>query len=165
VAYVGCCNYPLGSLALDDFGNLFASDASTVFELTNLAGTLSSTQSEVNEQGNQLGCGGGVALDNSGNLFVGDYNYSGVNKFTPASGGVWNNFPLGDPNPFLSGAGYAYSLAFDNSRANLFVAGDDGELGSYLVEFGDLNAPIYETSYLVFPASSHGSPQGLAFDD
>ena len=165
VAYVGCCNLPLGSLAFDNNGNLFVSDTSTVFELTNSAGTLSSTEVEVNEQGNQLGCGGGVAFDDSGNLFVGDYNYSGVNKFTPASGGVWNNFPLGDPNPFLGGAGYAYSLAFDNNRANLFAAGAFGPEGSGLVEFGNLGAPIYQTSHLVFPASSYGiAPQGLAMD-
>jgi hypothetical protein len=165
VAYVGCCNYPLGSLAFDNSGNLFVSDTSTVFELTNNAGTLSSTQIEVDEEGNQLGCGGGVAFDFSGNLFVGDFNYAGVNKFTPAGGGVWNNFPLGDPNPFLNGAGYAYSLAFDNNRANLFAAGAFGPEGTALVEFGNLGAPIYQTSHLVFPASQYGiAPQGLAVD-
>ena len=165
VAYVGCCNYPLGSLAFDNSGNLFVSDTSTVFELTNNAGTLSSTQHEVDEEGNQLGCGGGVAFDFSGNLFVGDFNYAGVNKFTSASGGVWNNFPLGDPNPFLSGAGYPYSVTFDNNRANLFAAGAFGPEGTALVEFGNLTAPIYQTSHLVFPPSQYGiAPQGLAVD-
>ena len=102
-----------------------------------------------------------MAFDYSSNLFVGDYMYAGINKLTPtATPGIWNNFPLDDPNPFLAPAGYAYSLAFDINRANLFDAG-----GGYLMEFGNLTAPPGQTTRLVFPASNYGGYEGgLAVD-
>lgn len=146
-----------GSLAFDNSGDLFISDYYELYEVTNNAGTLSaSNKIPIYEEGVSFGCGGGVAFDNSGNLFVGDYMYAGINKLTPTNApGIWNNFPLGDPNPFLGGAGFAYSLGFDNNRANLFDAG-----GGYLMEFGNLSGAFNQQTRLVFPASNYGSYEG-----
>ena len=146
-----------GSLAFDNSGDLFISDYYYLYEVTNNAGTLSaSNQIPIYEEGVSFGCGGGVAFDNSGNLFVGDYMYAGINKLTPTNApGIWNNFPLGDPNPFLGGAGYAYSLAFDNNRANLFETG-----GGYLMEFGNLSGAYGQQTRLIFPAPYYGNYDG-----
>lgn len=146
-----------GNLAFDNPGDLFISDYYYLYEVTNNAGTLSaSNQIPINEEGVSFGCGGGVAFDYSGNLFVGDYMYPGINKLTPTgTAGVWNNFPLDDPNPFLQPGGFPYSLAFDNNRVNLFDAG-----GGYLMEFGNLGAPPDQTTRLVFPASNYGAYSG-----
>jgi hypothetical protein len=146
-----------GSLAFDNSGDLFISDYYYLYEVTNNAGTLSaSNQIPINEEGVFFGCGGGVAFDNSSNLFVGDYMYPGINKLTPtATPGIWNNFPLGDGNPFLQAGGFPYSLAFDNNRANLFDAG-----GGYLMEFGNLSGAYGQQTRLIFPAPNYGSYEG-----
>jgi len=100
-----------------------------------------------------VGCGGGVAFDNSSNLIRGRLHVRWHQQINPtATPGIWNNFPLDDPNPFLAPAGFAYSLAFDNSRSKSIRCGRAVILWS----LATLAPRLAQTTRLVFPAPDYG---------
>jgi uncharacterized repeat protein (TIGR03803 family) len=127
--------------------NLFETDQSGnhIYEFTNNAGTLSSSEALFVPFSNPIG----LAFDSASNLFVGSGAGNYINEITP--GGVQTYFAYAfDPQ----------GMAFD-SKGNLFVSLGYGDSIS-IIEFTN-NAGTLSSSAVTFVSGLSG-PAGLAFD-
>jgi hypothetical protein len=171
VVPVGGFYYP-ESVAVDASGDVFVTTGSTVKEI--IAGTGSTagagkvdSNSTVISVGSGFNWPGGVAVDASGNVFVGDSGNNAVKEIVAGTGGAASGKVNSSStvNPLGSGFNQPYGVAVDAS-GNVFVADMNNNLVKEIVaNTGGAGVGKVNSISTVNPlGSGFNQPSGVAVD-
>jgi sugar lactone lactonase YvrE len=170
-------------LAVDRFGNTYIADGFNYYAykvtpggtLSVLAGNgTNSTATPGAAKSSSIGTPAGIAADNAGNVYIGDFHGDRVYKVTP--GGTLSNFagtgftgPVSNGSALSADIGAIDALTTDAS-GNLYIASHDHNQIYKVTPGGALSviAGVYQSEAAATPGqatnSSIGIPQGVAVD-